>query len=179
MFTGSLFPIKLYLLSSVLLGGFQSSLKKWNCGCGKIHIEGILSLYFIDKILSTDILASHVARASAADMMIAFLAQNIPLSLSCSWRVNTLRPRPNCHHFTDAIFKCIFSNENVWISHKISVKVVPRVQINNIPTSVQIMAWHHPDSELSSEPMMVSLPMHICVTRPQWVDNYSTYIHEH
>ena len=33
-----------------------------------------------------------------------------------TWRVkSTLRLRQNGHHFTDAIFKCIFLNENVWI----------------------------------------------------------------
>ena len=31
---------------------------------------------------------------------------------------NTLRPRQNGLHFADAIFKCIFLNENVWIPLK-------------------------------------------------------------
>ena len=31
------------------------------------------------------------------------------------------------------------------------------------------MAWCHPGDKPLSEPMMVSLPMHICVTRPHWV----------
>ena len=39
----------------------------------------------------------------------------------------------------DNIFKCIFLNENVWISIKISLKVVPKGLINNIPALVQIM----------------------------------------
>ena len=41
--------------------------------------------------------------------------------------------------------------------------------INNIPALVQIMAWRRPDDKPLSEPMMVSLLTHICVTRPQWV----------
>ena len=32
------------------------------------------------------------------------------------------------------------------------------------------MAWHRPGDKPLSEPMMVSLLMHICVTRPQWVN---------
>ena len=32
------------------------------------------------------------------------------------------------------------------------------------------MAWRRPDDKPLSEPMMVSLPTHICVTRPQWVN---------
>ena len=53
---------------------------------------------------------------------------------------NTLRPRQNGRHFPDDIFKCIFLNENVWISINISLKFVPRGPINDIPTLVQVMA---------------------------------------
>ena len=41
--------------------------------------------------------------------------------------------------------------------------------INNIPTLVQIMAWRRPGDKPLSEPMMVTLSTHICITRPQWV----------
>ena len=44
-------------------------------------------------------------------------------------------------NFAEDIFKCIFLNENVWISINISQKFVPKGQINNIPALVQIMAW--------------------------------------
>ena len=82
--------------------------------------------------------------------------------------VNTLRPRQNGRHFTDDTFKCIFLNENVWISLKISLKFVPKGPINNIPSLVQIMAWRRPGDKPLSEPMLVSLLTHKCVTRPQW-----------
>ena len=82
--------------------------------------------------------------------------------------VNTLGPRQNGHHFADDIFKCIFLNENVWISIKILLKFVPKGPINNIPSLVQIMAWRHPGDKPLSEAMMVNLPTHICITRPQW-----------
>ena len=84
-------------------------------------------------------------------------------------RVNSLSPRQNRCHFPDDTFKCIFLNENVWILIKISLKFVPKGPINNIPGLVQIMAWHRPGDKPLSEPMMVSLQTHICVTRPQWV----------
>ena len=38
--------------------------------------------------------------------------------------------------FPDDIFKCIFLNENVLILIKISLKFVPKGQINNIPPLV-------------------------------------------
>ena len=39
-------------------------------------------------------------------------------------QINTLRPRQNGRHFADNVFKCIFLDENVWISLKISLKFV-------------------------------------------------------
>ena len=83
--------------------------------------------------------------------------------------INSLRPRQKRRHLADDIFKCIFLNENVWIPINISLKFVPKGWINNIPALVQIMAWRRPGDKPLSEPMMVSLPTHICVTRPQWV----------
>ena len=93
--------------------------------------------------------------------------------------LNTLRPRPNRRHFADDIFKCIFENENEWLSHRLSLKFVPKVRINNIPALVQIMAWRWPGDKPLSEPMMLSLLTHICVTRPQWVlmSVHDTWIH--
>ena len=85
--------------------------------------------------------------------------------------INTLRLRQNGRHFPDDIFKRIFLNENVWISLRISLKFVPNGPINNIPALVQIMAWRRPGDKPLSESMMVSFPPHICVTRPQWVNN--------
>ena len=70
------------------------------------------------------------------------------------------------------MFKCIFFNENVWFPIKISLKFVPKGPINNIPALVQIMAWRRPGDKPLSEPMMVILSTHICVTWPQWVKGY-------
>ena len=81
----------------------------------------------------------------------------------------TLRPRQNGRHFPDDIFKRIFLFENVWIWIKISLKFIPKVRINNIPSLVQIMAWCRIGDKPWSEPMMVNLMTHICVTWPQWV----------
>ena len=92
-------------------------------------------------------------------------SQNSPIAIS----FNTLRPRQNGHRFADDTFRCIFMNENVRISIKISLKFVPKGPINNIPAVVQIMAWRRSGDKPLSEPMMDSLPTHICVTRPQWV----------
>ena len=86
---------------------------------------------------------------------------------------NTLRPRQNGRYFPDDIFKCIFLNENVWISIKISLKFVPKGLINSIPALVLIMAWRRSGDKPLSEPMIDSLPTHIYVTRPRWVNKTS------
>ena len=81
-----------------------------------------------------------------------------------SFIINSLRPRQNGRHFTDDIFKW-----NVWIPIKISLKFVPQGPMNNIPALVRIMAWRRSGDKPLSEPVMVSLLTHICVTQPQWV----------
>ena len=91
--------------------------------------------------------------------------------------INTLRPRQNGRRFADDTFKCIFLNENVRILIMISLKFVPNGPINNNPELVQIMAWRRSGDKPLSEPMMVRLPTHICVTRPQWVKVWDEIIH--
>ena len=88
----------------------------------------------------------------------------------CSDIINTLRPRKDGCRFPGDIFRCIFLNKNISISINISLKVIPNGQINNIPALVRIMAWRRPGEKPLSEPMMFSLLMHICITRPQWVN---------
>ena len=90
--------------------------------------------------------------------------------------ISTLRPGQNGRHFADDIFLCIFLNENIWISIKISLKFVPRGPVNKIPSLVQIMAWRRPGAKPLSEPMMIRLLTLICVTRPQWVNQGLFYI---
>ena len=72
-------------------------------------------------------------------------------------------------HFADDIFTCIFLNENVWNSIKISWKLAHKNQIDNIPALVQIMAWRWTGDKPLSEPMLVSLLTYIYITRPQRV----------
>ena len=67
-------------------------------------------------------------------------------------------------HFADDVFISNFLHENIWILIKISMKFVPKGPINIIPALVQIMAWRRPGDKPLSEPMMVSLTTHICVT---------------
>ena len=87
------------------------------------------------------------------------------------WSVNSLTPGQNGCHFTDDIFRCIFVNEKFCILIRISLKFVPNFPINNRPALVQVMAWHRPGDKPLSEPMMVSLLTHICITRPQWFNS--------
>ena len=85
--------------------------------------------------------------------------------------INTMRSRQYGRHFPDDILKWIFFNGNLWwILIKISLKFVHGVPIFKIPALVQIMACCQPGNKPLTEPMIVSLLMHICITRPQWVN---------
>ena len=46
------------------------------------------------------------------------------------------------------------TNENVWISIKISLKYLSKGQINNHITLVQMMAWRRSGDKPLSEPMV-------------------------
>ena len=84
------------------------------------------------------------------------------------------------------IFQCIFLNEYVCNSIKISLEFVPKGPINNIPALVQKMAWRRPGDKLLYEPMMVTLPTHYMVTllthwsvtRLQWVNSVAGRLHK-
>ena len=78
-------------------------------------------------------------------------------TLSYRFDINTLRPRQIVWSISRRHFLKMFE---FWI--KISWKFVPKSPINYIPALVQIMAWRHPGDKPLSEPMIVSLPMHIC-----------------
>ena len=67
-------------------------------------------------------------------------------------------------------------NENVRISIKFPLKFVPKGPINNIPALAQIMTWRRPGDKPLSEPVMVSLLTHICITRPQRVKKHRQLI---
>ena len=74
------------------------------------------------------------------------------------------------------LLKCIFLNENTWISLKISLKFIPKVLINSIAVLVQKMACRLPGDKPLSELITFSLLTHICVTRLQWVKYSPLYI---
>ena len=111
----------------------------------------------------------HVYKSLARDQTVLKITSNGNIATygSRTSSVNTLRPRQNGRHFPDDIFKCIFFNEKFCILIKIPLNFVPQGPINNIPELVQIMVRRRPGDKPLSEPMMVSLLTHICVTWPQ------------
>ena len=82
-----------------------------------------------------------------------------------------------CLPFCRQPFKCIFLNENVWIFIKISLEFVPCTEgpIDDIPALFKIMAWWWSGDKPLSEPMIVRLLMHICLTGPQWVIQHNIH----
>ena len=53
-----------------------------------------------------------------------------------------------------AIWKCIFMNENAWISIKISLKIIPKGPVDKMAGLVKIMAWRWTGDKPLYEPMM-------------------------
>ena len=147
--TSSLLPF------SLISYGFESNVRTSDIS---IHVP--TSMFILEIFIPQRIYLTHMVGRSWEKVNLVDL-----------FSFNSLRPRPNRHHFADDIFKCIFENENEWISPGISLKFVPKVRINNIPALVQIMDWRRSGNKPLSEPMMVSLPTHICVTRPQWINS--------
>ena len=144
------------------------------------HLMGDTGLTYIVNTIAAGDLATQGSQSNSChgnDLWWSAVSDGLDIWL------NTLRPRQNGCHFPDDIFQCIFLNENVWISSKISLKFVPKGQINNIPALVQIMAWRRPCDKPLSEPMLVSLLTHLCITRPQrvkseiytWFAGFSRY----
>ena len=91
------------------------------------------------------------------------------VSTSCPTWFNTLGPRQHRRRVADDIFNSIFFNENCCVLIKTSLKHARKGPIDKNPALVHIMASHRLGDKPLSEPMMVSLPTHICIARPQWV----------
>ena len=57
---------------------------------------------------------------------------------------NLLRSRRNRRHLKGDFLKSIFLKEHAWIAFKISLKLDPKVWVNNTSSLVQTMAWRRP-----------------------------------
>ena len=95
--------------------------------------------------------------------------------------VNTLRLPFYWHfwmHFLEGKYISIFLKENTLIPLQMSLTFACKIRINiNIPTSLQKMACRRLGNPPLSEPMVVSLLTHTCVTRPQWVKYTAAVLH--
>ena len=87
-------------------------------------------------------------------------------------RINILRQRQNGHHFEDDVCKWIYLWKFMNLIKKKSLKILPKSRINRILALVQIMVGAH--EATLPEPMMVRLPTHIFVIRPQWLNICTT-----
>ena len=110
----------------------------------KVAIHGWFATY--DLFVSTHSVQYTI---KVAESIITFILGHL------DYNFNTLRPRQYGYQFPDDIFKCLFLNENLWVSFEISLKFAPKGSINTVPALVQIMAWRRPGDKPLSEPMIV------------------------
>ena len=126
--------------------------------------------WFVNIVWGNGLVQSHKKPLSEPVLsQISVAAVKVYFTHIGSHSIGVAEAETNFTSFPRRHFQCIFLNEDVSISLKISLKFVHKVRINIIPALVQIMAWCQPGDKPLSEPMMVSLLMYICVTRPQWV----------
>ena len=121
----------------------------WKCAIkiGKMHHQNLMVLpkYFVSP--QNPVCSYSMFRMSLPSVLCIGFSWNVVTArpFTCMLQqLNTFRPRQNGRNFPDDIYKCIFMNENVRVSLKISLKFVPMSQINNIPSLVQIMVWRRP-----------------------------------
>ena len=82
----------------------------------------------------------------------------------------------------DAISQTPFSSTFSWMKMlefrlKFHWSLFPRAELTIFQHWFQIMVWRRPSDKPLSEPMMVSLATHICVTRPQWLNEHIANAH--
>ena len=132
----------------------------------------MLTNQFLPRRLSVSnvlVLGEQLSINTKRDLVIAVTCWSMDMFWSRAVILfSILRPRKIA-----AISKTIFSNAFSWMKisefrFKFDWSLVLRVQLT-FPALVQMMVWRRPGDKPFSEPMLVRLSTHICVTRPQWV----------
>ena len=75
----------------------------------------------------------------------------------CSFRINTLRPQQNGHHFADSIFKCIFMKENVCILIDNLLKIVHEGPVDINSSLVYVVALNQTGGKPIPKPMLTKI----------------------
>ena len=132
----------------------------WNCCC---ELANSYHQFYITLLERRRVMVSRAWLSTWAD----YIANAALTHILTHWGRGEL----------DAISQTTFLSAFCWMKMfefriKFHWSLFPGFQltINNIPTLVQVMAWCRPGDKPLSEPMMVSSLTHICVTRPQWVN---------
>ena len=119
---------------------------------------------YIDRVWSARIRHAliHANRLSLND-----IGNRVNNGFWFAW-VEILRLWLNC---ADEIFKCISLKDNQDNYILIPQKIVHNGSVSNKTALLGIVTWRRISNNLLiSEPMMLSLLTHICVTRPRWVN---------
>ena len=138
-------------------------IQKINCSdlIGSLSMPYMVSLNLVNIGSGNGLVSNGIKLLTGTILTFHLWEVHRHLPMVTGGQFRTLMSRQNGRHFTVDIFKCIFLNENVWISLKIILRFVPKVPVNNIPALVQIMAWHWPGDRSLSETMIVSLLTHM------------------
>ena len=141
---------------------FDTASFKWNW---LLPLFWIISVEYLDELSDQFNLVSSwtvLTEMFYSPPVIDVISTNRHLIMLYSTHWNPVR--------MDALSQTTFSYTFFWMKCVNFADVSsPNVSIGNSPALVQIMAWRRISNKPLSEPMMVSLPTHICLTRLQWV----------
>ena len=130
-------------------------------------------------LYSTHLQSSPLSRSHCANSRVLF---PVRLTDTTTWECSLVDVIVLTHwgrDQKDAISQTTFSSAFYWMKMYELQQKIPKGPVNNILALVQIMAWRCPGDKPLSEPMLVSLPTYICVTRAQRVNNMGQNVSVH
>ena len=131
--------------------------KKWFSLLSPLAIEDGESVFADENIFqmsSHDNDASTSNSACTCSMVSCLAASFLRWACIVRYALQGIVQHQNGNHFTDDICRCISVNEKFCILIKISLKFVPKRQIDNNPALFQVMAWRRIGDKPLSEPML-------------------------
>ena len=151
------------------------SRKNANVVCANIYSDWVVSCWIIQKLISIRV-----------QLIVKIVGQMYPCRINKQYqsglKMLTIIVSRSLHTLTHwgrdkmaAISQTTLSNSFSWMKIfefrlDFHWSFIPTVQLIFIPALVLIMAWRRPGDKPLFEPMMVTSPKHICVSRPQWVN---------
>ena len=121
-----------------------------------VHIHSLNGCFIIYGFDTQEIRLTRKGMAGQEWNMPYLKYKETQTTTKCDPWLNTLRLRQE-RHFVDDIFKCIFFNENITLSMKMSPRVVSQGPLDNTSSLVEVMARHRTGDKPLPKSMMTQI----------------------